>query len=55
MNPAVAGGWAINVQRPVQLTAGDALSLLGFSTAAGNSVGDGSDGTFMWATMVAAT
>lgn len=51
----IAGNWVVNAQRPYNLSAGDALSLMAYSTAAGNIAGDTSDVTFLWATMLAAT
>jgi len=54
-NPAATGTWVMNAQRPVSLTAGDALSLLVFnSVGTTNTVTDSNDSTFLWATFLTA-
>lgn len=45
----------VSTQKIVTLAAGDYVSLLTYCVIAGGLVSDGIDGTFLWATMVAAT
>lgn len=46
--------WTMNTSRPVLMTAGQSIELLGFCSIAGAAVVDASDGTYITAHMVAA-